>query len=198
MQWRTRRERHFDEIESTLPSPNEAPEPQARRCWSVSGLLNRLGKLNPLSRPATKDIVWLLDNTAFQSTPGAHWHAEFVAAVFEREDKGRLVDVVTGIARVTGLADDAEERRTVEERVLPFLWDLCPARTISALHQGRSLKLGPTNINGLSSNLLRIPSSINGSLVRTSSKVGAGDGAIPHMQTYYAGPDGWGVISGAS
>ncbi|KAM4055674.1 actin filament organization protein App1-like protein [Hirsutella rhossiliensis] len=196
MQRRTRREKHFHEIESTLPSPRESPEPQARRCWSVSGLWSWLGKLNPFSRPATKDdIVWLLDNTAFQSAPGAPWRAEFVAAVFERDDKGRLVDVVTGVARVTGLTDDAEERRTVEERVLPFLWDLCPARTIPALHQGQLLKLGPTDANGLSSNLLRVPSSVNGSLVRTEAKVGGGDGAIPHMQTYYAGPDGWGVIS---
>lgn len=199
MQRRTRREKHFEEIESTLPSPQEPPEAaQARRRWSVSGLLSRLGKHNPFSRPATKDnIVWLFDNMAFQSAPGAPWRAEFNAAVFEREDKDTLIDVVTGIARVTGLTDDAEERRTVEERVLPFLWDLCPARTIPALHQGQVLRLGPTDVNGLSSNLLPIPNGTNGSVVRTSAKVGGGGGAMPHMQTYYAGPDGWGIISGA-
>lgn len=80
------------------PRPGEI---QAHCYWSLSGLFSRLGRLIPLSKPCTRDdIVWLLDNTAFQSAPGAAWHAEFVAAVFEREDKARLVDVVTGVARV--------------------------------------------------------------------------------------------------
>ncbi|PHH85927.1 hypothetical protein CDD83_10988 [Cordyceps sp. RAO-2017] len=197
MQLRTRREKNFDEIESTLPpSPGTPPKPSVKRCSVLGSLLRRLAIFIPFGAGPNKgDIVWLLDNTAFQAVPGGSWRAEFVAAVFEREDKGRLVDVVSGVARAVGLTDDAEERRTVEERVLPFLWDLRPATIITALHQGKQLKLGPTDVNGLSSNVLRVPGRTGGSLVRTLAKSGSGSGAIPQMQTYYAGPDGWGVIS---
>ncbi|KJZ79453.1 hypothetical protein HIM_00922 [Hirsutella minnesotensis 3608] len=196
MQLRTRREKHFEEFESTLPSPRTTSAPQTRRCFGTSSLWSWLGRWNPLGRTADDDdIVWLLDNTAFQSAPGQPWRAEFVTAVFEREDKGRLIDVVGGIARAVGLTDDARERRTVEERVLPFLWDPSAARTVNVAQRGRLLKLGPTDTDGLAANQHRVPSSPEGSLVKTSAKTRGGDGAITHMRTYFAGPDGWGVIS---
>ncbi|POR34997.1 Phosphatidate phosphatase APP1 [Tolypocladium paradoxum] len=200
MQLRTRKENKFDEVESSLPDPR-VPRLEATHLLNLSGLLNRLGNLNPFGKGVTsEDLVWLLDNTAFKSSPrgaSSPWQAEFVAAVFEREAKGRVADMVAGVARAMGLADDAEERKTVEERVMPFLWDIRPARTITAVQaqHGTQLRLGPTNLNGLSSNVLRVPSSSKGSLVKTSTRLGGGEGAIVDMQTYYAGPDGWGIIS---
>ncbi|PNY25050.1 Phosphatidate phosphatase APP1 [Tolypocladium capitatum] len=203
MQLRTRTENKFDHVESSLPD-HRAPRLEASRLRNLGGLLgllNRLGSLNPFGKAVTsEDLVWLLDNTAFQSGPGgasSPWQAEFVAAVFEREAKCRVVDIVTGVVRAVGLADDAEERKTVEERVTPFLWDIRPARTVTAVQaqHGTQLRLGPTNVNGLSSNVLRVPSSGKGSLAKTSTRLGGGEGAIVDMQTYYAGPDGWGIIS---
>ncbi|GJN75134.1 actin filament organization protein app1 [Purpureocillium lilacinum] len=196
MQLRTRKEKKFDEVESNLPDPRK-PKLETTQLLSVRGWLDRLGSLNPFGRAVTNDdLVWLLDNTAFKTGGGA-WQAEFVAAVFEREPRGKVVDMVTGIVRAVGLADDAAERKTVEERIVPFLWDIRPLRTVAVTqhHRRGELKLGPTNVNGLSSNVLAVPSGSRGSLVKSSTKVGGGEGAIVDMQTYYAGPDGWGIIS---
>ena len=198
MQLRTRKEKKFDEVESNLPDPRK-PKLETTQLLSVRGWLDRLGSLNPFGRAVTNDdLVWLLDNTAFKTGGGA-WQAEFVAAVFEREPRGKVVDMVTGIVRAVGLADDAAERKTVEERIVPFLLDIRPLRTVAVTqhHRRGELKLGPTNVNGLSSNVLAVPSGSRGSLVKSSTKVGGGEGAIVDMQTYYAGPDGWGIISGA-
>ncbi|ODA81528.1 hypothetical protein RJ55_00027 [Drechmeria coniospora] len=195
LQLRTRRERRFDEVESTLPDLGlTKPAPEAVRFFTVAGFLGRLGRLNPWGSVVTnKDIVWLLDNTAFNNH--GPWQAEFVAAVFERQPRDRTLEIVTGILRIVGLADDDAERKTVEERIMPFLWDIRPARTITATQEHSELKLGPTSINGLCSNVLRIPSSSKGSLVKTWTRLGGGEGAIAAMQTYYAGQDGWGIIS---
>lgn len=196
MQLRTRHEKKFDAVESTLSLAKSSTIPLAQAQSKFTGLLNRFGIMNPFAKPATsEDVIWLLDNTAYKPNQGS-WQAEFVAAAFERENKAKLMEMVTGVLRAIGLADDASERQTVEERVLPFLWDIRPARTIVASQNGHSLKLGPTNINGLSTNVLKVPNSTNGSLVKTSTKVGGGRGSIVNMQTYYAGQDGWGIISG--
>ena len=196
MQLRTRKKNKFDEVESNLPDPR-VPRLEASQALSLSGLLTWLGNLNPFGRAVTSDdIVWLLDNTAFQSAPrdgssssSSPWQAEFVTAVFEREAKGRVADMVTSVVRAVGLADDAEQRKTVEKRVMPFLWDVRPARTITAVQArpGTQLSLGPTNVNGLSSNVLQVPSSKKGSLLDTSTRLGGGEGAILDMQNVLCG-----------
>lgn len=197
MQLRTRKENKFDEIESSLALAKSSTVPLAQGQSRLASWLNRFNVLQPFAKPATnEDIVWLFDNTAYEFPRTGTWQAEFVAAVFEREDKDTLMDMVTGVVRAVGLADDAAERETVEERVLPFLWDIRPARTVIATQNRKSLKLGPTNINGLSSNELKVPNNNRGSLVKTSTKIGGGRGSITNMQTYYAGDDGWGIISG--
>lgn len=197
MQLRTRQEKKFDEIESSLGVAKSSTLPLAQGQSKITGWFNRFNLLQPFAKPATNDdIVWLFDNTAYKSSRTGAWQAEFIAAVFEREDKDRLMDMVAGVVRAVGLADDAAERETVEERVLPFLWDIRPARTVIATQNRKELKLGPTNINGLSSNVVKVPSSERGSLVKTSTKIGGGRGSITNMQTYYAGEDGWGIISG--
>ncbi|KID88791.1 actin filament organization protein App1-like protein [Metarhizium guizhouense ARSEF 977] len=196
MQLKTRKEKKFDEIESRLGLAKSSTIPLAQGQSRLTGWLNRFNLLQPFAKPATdNDIVWLLDNTAYKSTRTGTWQAEFVAAVFEREDKETLMDMVTGVIRAVGLADDAAERDTVEERVLPFLWDIRPATIVTASQNSKELKLGPTNINGLTSNMLKISSGNSGLLVKASTKIGGGRGSIIKMQTYYAGEDGWGIIS---
>ncbi|KAK2603959.1 hypothetical protein QQS21_003894 [Conoideocrella luteorostrata] len=196
MQLRTRKEKNFDEIESSLGLAKSSTLPLAQGQSRLTSWLDRLNIFRPFAKPVTDDdIVWLLDNTAYKSPRSGTWQAEFVAAVFEREDKEKLMNMVTGVVRAVGLTDDAAERATVEERVLPFLWDVRPARVISATQQSHLLKLGPSNINGLSSNVLKVSKSKKGSLVKTSTTIGGGLGSIVNMQTYYAGEDGWGIIS---
>ena len=105
MQLRTRKEKNFEEVESNLPDPRK-PKLETTQLLSVRGWLDRLGSLNPFGKAVTADdLVWLLDNTAFQQQGGSGdgsgaWRAEFVAAVFEREPRGKVVDMVTGISRV--------------------------------------------------------------------------------------------------
>lgn len=197
MQLRTRKQNKFDEFEAGLPDPTapslRLPVPQL----SVGNILTKIGNLNPFGRPvANGDIVWLLDNTAFRHSRLASWQAEFVAAVFERDPKCKVADVVAGIASTIGLADDAVERKTIEKRLMPFLWDIRIARTVMTAHNGKTLKLGPTNVNGIASQAVKVASSDKGELVQAKANVPRGVDGILDMQTYYAGPDGWGIISG--
>lgn len=200
MQMRTRKEKDFEKFEkfeSNLTVAKSSRVPLAQGQPRLTSWLNRLRIFRPFAKPVTDDeIVWLLDNTAFKSPRTGAWQAEFVAAIYEREDKKKLMDMVSGIVQAIGLTDDAAERKTVEQRILPFLWDVRPARFVTATQQSARLKLGPSSTNGLSSNILNLPSSERGSLIRTSTKLGAGTGSITDMQTYYAGEDGWGIISG--
>ncbi|KHN99245.1 uncharacterized protein MAM_02943 [Metarhizium album ARSEF 1941] len=196
MQLRTRQKNKFDEIESSLGLARSSRIPLAQGQSRLTSWLNRVHLFQPFAKPATdNDVIWLLDNTAYKSMSTGAWQAEFVAAVFEREDKETLVDMVTAVIRAVGLADDATRRKTVEERLLPFLWDIRPATMVTASQSSRELKLGPTNTNGLTSNVLNVSSSGRGSLVKASTKIGDGRGSIVNMQTYYAGDDGWGIIS---
>lgn len=197
MQLRTRKEKKFDEVEAELPEPSK-PTVAAKR-FSVGGALNSLSKLNPFARAAGKgDVVWLFDNTAYKHGHFSSWEAEFVAAVFEEEPKSRVVDMVSGVARVLGLADDAEERKTIQERLMPFIWDTEASKTVTAKQEGshKELKLSPTGFNGISSTVLKVPSHSKGAFAKSSAKIPSGVPGLLGMQTYYAGQTGWGFISG--
>ncbi|KAK5997333.1 hypothetical protein PT974_02688 [Cladobotryum mycophilum] len=192
MQRRTRKERKFDEVEAALKDPKI---PQVAPL-SLGGLFNRITNLYPFGKAITRgDVVWLFDNTAYKPSRLGPWQAEFVAAVFEDEAKCRVVDIVASVAEKIGLADDAEERDTVEERLLPFTWDIRAARTVTAVQDGDSLKIGPTGMNGIATNVLRLSRQHKGSFVKTTAQVANGVEGILTMNTYFAGPEGWGIIS---
>jgi hypothetical protein len=197
MQLRTRKAHRFDEIESSLPIPL-LPNVQTS-FLSASGLLSHLGSRNPFAKPVTdEDVVWLFDNTAFKPSRFGSWQAEFVTAVFEQEPKCAVVDIVATVARIIGLADNSAEMKTIEERLIPFLWDIRPGRHTRAITQKKEVKLGPTGPNGVSSDILKIPDAESGTLVKTSASVPSGTKGTLQMQTFYADPDGWAVVSGIS
>ncbi|KAG6043335.1 hypothetical protein E4U39_004666 [Claviceps sp. Clav50 group G5] len=194
MQLRTRKAQEFAKVESSLQEAQSTNFPQGK--LDITSWLNKLNIFRLFARPVSdNEIVWLLDNTAFKCPCAGIWQAEFVAAVFKRKDKPKVIDMVTSVLRAVGLTDDAPERRRIEERVLPFLWDICPGKIVTAVQQSSKLNLGPSSANGLSSKLVAVPNSQTGSLVRVSTKLGGGIGSITEMQTFYAGKDGWGVIS---
>lgn len=197
MQQRTRKERKFDEIESRLPDPKSTQfSMPGVPNMSLGGIVKIIGDLNPFGKAVSKnDTVWLLDNTAFRTSRLRSWQAEYVAAVFERDPKCKVADIVSGIAESIGLADDAAERDTIEERILPFLWDVRIVRIVKVGIQGKDLKLTPTNINGISTEILKIPNADKGTIVRSVAKVPAGADGILEAQTFYAGPEGWGILS---
>lgn len=195
MQLRTRKKRGFDKTEALLPliKPHAT---LAMKAMDAVGLLSYLGRRNPLPRPvAPGDVVWMLDNVAHKSAKNG-WQAEFISAVFEKEAKCAVMDVVQAIARIIGLADDAEERATIEERLMPFLWDLRAGRRFTAVHGDKKVVLGPTDSGGIASDMVRLPRSSPGSIARTTGKVPEGVTGVLQSWTYFAGPEGWSVISG--
>ncbi|KAL6853274.1 hypothetical protein J3F83DRAFT_510194 [Trichoderma novae-zelandiae] len=203
MQLRTRKHAKFDDVEGKLVDPrNSVPY-----SFSVSNVLNDMSIRNPFSKAIVKgDIVWLFDNTAFlpQSpsattgdTDNAPWQAEFIMAVFEGEPKCKVADIVAGVAGIVGLADDAAERKTIEERLLPFLWDVRAARTTTVSQQGGlELKLGPSGFNGISTNVLGLVHDDKAaSHTRETTCDVEGVEGVLSMETHFAGPEGWGIIS---
>ncbi|KAH0498640.1 hypothetical protein TgHK011_005883 [Trichoderma gracile] len=232
MQLRTRKHAKFDEVEKKLPDPRASVPYQ----FSISNVLNEISIRVPFSKAVAKgDIVWLFDNTAYKqqqsssssssssssASPSSSaaqgdeantpWQAEFIMAVFEGEPKCKVADIVAGLAGIIGLADDAEERRTIEERLLPFLWDIRAGRaTTVSQHGGAQLKLGPSGLNGISTNVLKLVHHRDDDDGKGEAKA-EGEGRAPHtkratldvegvqgvlsMETHFAGPEGWGIIS---
>jgi hypothetical protein len=196
MQLRTRKHQKFDEVENQLVDPEGSLSHQL----SISSILNEISTWNPFAKAIVKgDVVWLFDNTAFKEAEHEPWQAEFIMAVFEGEPKCKVADVVAGIASAIGLADDAEERNTIEERLLPFLWDIQTARTTTVAQGDLSLKLGPSGFNGISSNILKLLHHSKGSFTtkETTCDVEGVEGVLT-MKTHFALPEGWGIISGMS
>ncbi|KAF7554189.1 hypothetical protein G7046_g6887 [Stylonectria norvegica] len=194
MQKRTRKEKNFDAVEAALPDPKSATF--LSPAINVEGWLAWLANFNPFGKAVSeRDVVWLFDNTAYKSSRFGHWEAEFVAAVFEQDPKCKVVDVVANIAKTLGLAEDAEERKTIEARLMPFLWDIRAARVVRVDHQDRNLRLGPTSVNGITTNVLQVSRDDKGALIPAKARVPAGVKGILDMHTYYAGPEGWAIIS---
>ncbi|PKS10892.1 hypothetical protein jhhlp_002650 [Lomentospora prolificans] len=194
MQIKARKARKFEETEAALPILKITS--LSTQLINVQGILAHLGNKNPLARQVTKDdVVWMLDNVAFKPGRFNSWQAEFVTAVFERESKERLVDLVGAIARIIGLADEAHEFATLEERLLPFVWDLRPGRRLAAAHGEKRLALGPTGPNGIASDLVKLPAGKPGALAKTNASVPQGVTGILSSWTYFAEPEGWSVIS---
>ncbi|CAM1509283.1 Fc.00g030220.m01.CDS01 [Cosmosporella sp. VM-42] len=194
MQLRTRKEKNFDEFERNLPDPKSPA--MILPAVNIDGWLSRLANLNPWGKAVNeKDIVWLFDNTTYRSSRTGNWEAEFVAAVFEQDPKCKVVDIVESIAKTLGLAKESEECKTIEKRITPFLWDIQAMRVFRLDHQGRDLRLGPTSLNGITTNTLEVAHDNGGSLTQAKARVPRGVKGILDMQTYYAEPEGWGIIS---
>jgi len=191
MQDRTRKQQGFDDIEAKLPDPKSPA-----MLLDVDGVLSHLGHLNPFVKTVEEgDIVWLFDNTAYKHHLGSSWHAEFIVAVFESDPKCRVADVVAGIANTLGLAEGAAERKTIEKRLMPFIWELRAARTVTVTHQAMDLQLGPTNVNGISQDTPVVQSSDGGTAVKSTAQVPANVSGLLDMKTHYASSHGWGIIS---
>lgn len=177
-----------------------------------------LGHRNPLACPARdpSDAVWLLDNTAYRpahsssSPPSEHhkvtqqWRAEFVACYFARDSGKDVSRWVADIADKVGLHDmdipDEEGKKRIEERVRPFLEGIRPARWVDVVlcgEEGKVRRLGPGGRNAVSSQVV-------GPLGRQYEEGAVVQTGLVHpelapygsMNTYFAGPEGWIVISG--
>ncbi|KAI0010103.1 hypothetical protein F4779DRAFT_627413 [Xylariaceae sp. FL0662B] len=200
MQYRTRKERRFDETEQGLPDFSGAISPIKqilRPTDKVHDVLSYLGKRNPFPRSVTaEDTIWLLDNTAYRNEKTGQWEAEFLTATFLQHPSCHVVDAVGAIAKKTGLEEDDPNYPTIEERVKPFIQDIKPGTQVRVRHGDRSpLTLGPGGRNGISNDIRTLPNNRGGALVPTFAEVPKAADGVKEMRTFYAEPEGWGVIS---
>jgi hypothetical protein len=201
MQVRTRKERDFDRTESDLPdySGSGAASSKLATKNKFNDLLSYLGSRNPLPRAVSdKDTVWLLDNTAYRNAKTGKWEAEFVSAVFEQHPSCTVVDAVAAVAKKLDLDETHPDFPTIQARILPFLQDIRPGTQVKALQSGNTkLVLGPGGRNGVSSDTRKLPDSESSTLlVPSTADVPKGANGLLEMRTFYAEPEGWGVISG--
>ena len=198
MQLRTRKEKDFEGWEASLPDPR-SPGLSLKQ-FNIGNVIDAIVRNNPFGRDVNdEDIVWLLDNTAYHSPEHTHhtvWEAEFVAAVFEKDCKCKVADIVSGIAEKVGLADDEEGKKTIEERLRPFLWDVRPMKVARIMHNDKKIKLSPTSTNGISTSTQRVEKHHAGSQVVSTLTEAPGADCPLKMETYYAAPEGWSIISG--
>lgn len=138
-------------------------------------LFHWIEKLKPHIPPegivvSDRDEVWLLDNTAFrpQPVPGQPpqpWQAEYVAAYFHhnKESHEKATEAITLILHELGLSANDEETKTrVRERIAPFMRSIASNMTVDVIYEpnkegGGALKLGPSDGNGISSQVLAVP-----------------------------------------
>ncbi|KAI0121321.1 hypothetical protein BJ170DRAFT_704407 [Xylariales sp. AK1849] len=201
MQLRTRRERGFDKTESELPDLSGSVSLTSSTLTTTNKLndiLSYLGPRNPFARQvSSKDTVWLLDNTAYRNSRTGKWEAEFVSAVFAQTPSCVVIDAVAAVASKIGLDESDPDYPNIQERILPFLQDIRPGTQVKALQSGNTkLTLGPGGRNGISSDVKRLPNNESGTLlVPTFADVPKGANGVLEMRTFYAEPEGWGVIS---
>lgn len=190
---------------------------QVRRHWTVfeNGSLTPspgiLGSKNPFGKKAKskEHKVWLLDNTAYQPIPKGDkgtpqpWTAEFVACYFRsgRKDVTKYVSSIADILGIDGKAgQDPEAQKRIEERLRPFVMGIAPARTVDIQipcptpgSNPHKRLLGPSNQNGISSQLLLTGGSddVDGTTVECTSD------EFPDLKgtTRFVGPEGWAIIS---
>jgi hypothetical protein len=199
MEHRTRKERKFPEVESGLPDIKMTPAVDHRPSLAVR-LLSYLGPYNPIPQQiSANDEVWLFDNTAYRSADNSRWQAEFVAAVFDKKTGQEVSSVFADVAEKVGVGKGDAAEAIIRERLIPFVQAVLPARVVRVnCASRRELKLGPGGRNGISSDTKGPPAFTDGEIVPSAAKVPEGTSGMLKMNTVFAEPEGWGLISGKS
>ncbi|KAL3425225.1 hypothetical protein PVAG01_04506 [Phlyctema vagabunda] len=197
METRTRKERGFHDTELTLPDTRVRTKASDDRPSEASNLLSYLGPWNPLPKQITaNDTVWLLDNTAHRNPQTNQWQAEFVAAVFDQNTGKEVSTVVADIAEKVGLGHGDAAEATIQHRLMPFMQNILPGRVVNVeFGKNAPLKLGPGGRHGISSDMEKLPDYKPGEIITSVARVPQGANGILQMQTVFAEPEGWGVIS---
>lgn len=192
---KTRRERNFADVESGLPDIKMSPGPDDRPDLATK-LLSHLGTWNPVPHRITdNDTVWLLDNTAYR-TADNEWQAEFVAAEFDKSTGAEVSKVGAEVAEKIGIGKGSAQETIIRDRLIPFVQAVLPARVVKVdFAKQVELKLGPSGRNGISSDIRALPEFGNGEVVPSQADVPQQTNGILEMNTVYAEPEGWGLIS---
>jgi hypothetical protein len=202
MERQTRSKQHFQHVESLLPDiKSKTGQASDHRPSLVSALLSCFGPYNPIPKKiGVNDTVWLFDNTAYRSASTGKWQAEFVVAVFDQNTGVEVDKVVANVAERLGLAkgeQHKEAKKIIQERLLPFMQSTLPGRLLLAeFSELKTLRLGPGGRNAISSDTRLLPDFEGGTIVTTVANVPPSCTGIKKAKTFYAEPEGWGLISG--
>lgn len=158
------------------------------------------GSLNPRPVPLTKtDTVWLFDNTAFRSPLTGKWQAEFVAAYWAQKTNVEIGKAVADIAEKLGIGRGDAAEQEIARRLGPFVWEIEPGREVTIDVGGPAANIdmvvGPGGRNAISSDVRKVPEALPGTVLESVAKVPQGADGILRMNTFYAEPEGWGIIS---
>jgi hypothetical protein len=203
MERQTRSKQHFQRIESLLPDiKSKTGQASDHRPSWASMLLSFLGPYNPAPQKIGEhDTVWLFDNTAYRSPTTGQWQAEFVVAAFDQNTGVEVDKVVANIAERLGLAkgeQHEEAKKIMQERLMPFMQSTLPGRLLLAeFAELKTLRLGPGGRNAISSDTRLLPNFEGGTIVKTVANVPQSCTGIKEAKTFYAEPEGWGLISGS-
>lgn len=184
-----RKEASFQDIEKLMPALH-------RRTGStlMDNVTSYLGKRNPFAKAVDpkEHIVWLFDNTAYQG-PDGKWTVSVTSAFFVKGSGKDESRVVAKLADAIGLADEAEERKTVRERVQPLMDTVLPSHTVEiSLANKKTFKLGPGDRDGISNDILPFEGTYEDGQTIASKAVGI-EGTP--LTTTFATAKGWAVIS---
>lgn len=168
----------------------------------LDNIRHKIGVGNPDPTPVQDgQEVWLLDNTAYRDPKNPDkWMAEFVAAYFTKDSGKNVAKMVADIVEKLGMAGDnanPEAERRIAERIEPFLNMILAAKVVDIrFSDAGRLTLGPSNTGGVSADELLLPGGgyVDDQIVQSEAVLTARGHA--HMQTAFADPEGWGVISG--
>lgn len=196
MEYRTRRERGFNEFEQKLPDIRASPASDKRPDLTTD-VLSHLGRWNPLPHQITaNDTVWLFENTAYRSAKSNNWETEFVVAVFDKNTGVEVSKVVADVAEKIGIGRGDAAEATIRERLMPFMQTILPGRIVKVSFAAQTeLELGPGKRNGISSDVKVVPEHRDGDIITSVAQVPVGADGILEMKTAFAEPGGWGVIS---
>ncbi|KAH8422787.1 phosphatidate phosphatase App1 family protein [Aspergillus melleus] len=181
-----------------------------KREWSMLNLVTSFLWKQPSMQAADvrQHTVWLFDNTAYQRvTPKPagqrRWHAEVVACIFRKDSRKDISKIVATIADIIGLDGEIgtqrETRHRMAERLRPFLHHVASAHLMmleTPLPNNTALirQIGPTDGSGITSQVVTINNKqiTDGTSLPSYLRGWAGNVS---MNTVFAGPEGWLVIS---
>lgn len=176
-----------------------APMLSRRKTSLIDQLFTLFGGYDPLIKPcnAKDHSIWILDNTAWRPSKKEKWRANYTAAYFHKdsgEDRSQLVATIASMLHVT---DNEEVKKTIAERLQPFLASIVPAHYVwlqlGDPQRRDRRKLTPSNLNGVSYTVLQIPGSYKDGTSITSAAADI-PSSLP-SKTTFADSTGWSIIS---
>lgn len=185
-----RKEASFPEIEAIMPALHRRRSGSKMR----DNFTSYLGKKNPFVHAVDpkEHIVWLFDNTASQG-PDGKWTVNVTSAFFVKGSGKDESKIIAKLADAIGLADEAEERKTVRERMQPLMDTVLPSHIVQlSLGNKKTFRLGPGDRDGISNDILPIKGTYEDGQTITSKAVGI-EGTP--LTTTFATAKGWAVIS---